>query len=759
MLLARRNQHRIATESLARTRFSGSLEDVAVVDLLQTIAVSGKSGVALVHRGNREAQLYFRKGQLVDAEVGDLRGEEAVYRTITWTTGTFDLEFRAVDRPAVIDAPTHALLMEGLRRVDELGRLAEQLPPENTVVDIDHEALVGRLNEIPDELNGVLRLIDGKRTLLDLIDGSPFDDLSTLTVLSKFYFEGLLIAANPDLAEVEAALNGAAGHAKNGSAAPPSSNALVGGGESRATSRPPGMSSLVPGDYELIPSRVPAERPVQHGLVPAATEARLEPVYEPQIPAPASARAREPAAAQSAAALPAVAPSAAARGNPPPAPANDAAGKVTPKIILNVGDNGTPAPPKVMQPRSPFRTASDSNLRAIDRAIQADARQTQTHPGHAQPVNGAHANGVNHESPRDVVPEAPPFVPAQLEVQRGAPSGGPPVEEAAPQQQPPSSLPPFAPAEPTSVAPDPRPSSFPPFELVQTASVAPDPLPSQPAAPELATTLAYSEPPDSGGYADVEPESLSGPRLAASLEAVRTRPASEDEFFDAGDEGTYEGGPRSSIPASDPHSDELPTELVYRSTPAQQARIRRSTKLVGLILVLAAAPLLVALWRNMTAAERSAELGAQGIAEAAPAAEAAALSEASKGGWPVTPAAVRDEELRAAAALPSEPDEALVPSPAAPLVAEVPAAPVQLDPPAPAVEPKPQLPAAKPLPAAAAKPTRSKPPRAAAASPPKPARAAVRPPQVEPAAVPTDKPAAPRRSSTEKPPTASFPVR
>src|SRR3954470_6058607 len=168
MLLARRNQQRIAAESLARTRFSGSLEDVAVVDLLQTIAVSGKSGVAVVKRGDREAQLFFQKGQLIDAEVGDLRGEEAVYRAITWTTGTFDLEFRTVDHPVVIEASTNALLMEGLRRVDELGRIAEQLPPESTLIDVDHDALLGRLNEIPDELNGVLRLIDDKRTLLDL---------------------------------------------------------------------------------------------------------------------------------------------------------------------------------------------------------------------------------------------------------------------------------------------------------------------------------------------------------------------------------------------------------------------------------------------------------------------------------------------------------------------------------------------------------------------------------------------------------------
>jgi DNA-binding response OmpR family regulator len=201
LLLARKKQQRIAAEPLARTPFSGSLEDVAVVDLLQTIAVSAKSGVASLKRGDREARLFFDRGQIIDAEVGDLAGEEAVYRLFTWTTGTFELEFRAIERARVIEAPPHALLMEGLRRMDELGRLAEQLPPENAIVDIDHEALASRLNEIPDELNGILRLIDGKRTLVDLIDASPFDDLSTLTVLAKFYFEGLLRSTNPEPVE------------------------------------------------------------------------------------------------------------------------------------------------------------------------------------------------------------------------------------------------------------------------------------------------------------------------------------------------------------------------------------------------------------------------------------------------------------------------------------------------------------------------------------------------------------------------------
>src|SRR6185503_2400359 len=93
---------------------------------------------------------------------------------------------------------TQGLLMEGMRRVDEWGRLLEQLPPLTTVFDVDHAQLLERLNEIPDELNGILKLFDGKRTLLDVVDGSPFEDLSTLSTITKLYFEGLLIPREGD---------------------------------------------------------------------------------------------------------------------------------------------------------------------------------------------------------------------------------------------------------------------------------------------------------------------------------------------------------------------------------------------------------------------------------------------------------------------------------------------------------------------------------------------------------------------------------
>jgi CheY-like chemotaxis protein len=195
MLLARKTRDAAARTSTGRTRFSGSLEDMGVIDLLQTFEVSRKSGILHVSSERSEGRIYFRDGKVVDAALGRLVGEEAVYRALVWGEGSFEVEFCKIDRTETIETSTQGLLMEGMRRLDEWGRFLEVLPPLSTVFEVDASQLAARLNEIPDELNGILRLFDGRRSLLEVVDLSPFDDLSTLSTISKLFFEGLLVFA------------------------------------------------------------------------------------------------------------------------------------------------------------------------------------------------------------------------------------------------------------------------------------------------------------------------------------------------------------------------------------------------------------------------------------------------------------------------------------------------------------------------------------------------------------------------------------
>ncbi|HEX8792733.1 MAG TPA: response regulator [Polyangiaceae bacterium] len=276
LLLARRTQENIATSRstlTGRTRFSGSTQDMAVVDLLQTFEVSRKSGAVHLRggggqeRSGHEGHIYFRDGKVVDAELGRLRGEEAIYRALIWNEASFEVEFKQVANEDVIGGSTQAILMEGMRRVDEWGRLCEQLPPLTTVFEIDHAQLLERLNEIPDELNGILRLFDGKRTLNDVVDDSPFEDLSTLSTISKLYFEGLLVARHDKAAAAPAG-------AAEGAPAP------------AAPGKERDSEKLPTGDGDTV---VPATETVRPPPTPVPAAA-VPPPLPPPAPVPAAAK-------------------------------------------------------------------------------------------------------------------------------------------------------------------------------------------------------------------------------------------------------------------------------------------------------------------------------------------------------------------------------------------------------------------------------------------------------------------------------------
>jgi CheY-like chemotaxis protein len=174
-----------------RASFTGLLSEMGLVDLLSTIDLGRKSGV-LELEGSSKGTIYFREGRVVDAKCGLYTGANAVYRMLVWNEGRFEIKFGACSVDDTIDMSTQGVLMEGMRRLDEWQRLQEQLPPLDTVYEVDAKELSARLGEIPDEVNQILRAFDGRRTLLEVVDASGFDDLGALATLSKLYFEGLI---------------------------------------------------------------------------------------------------------------------------------------------------------------------------------------------------------------------------------------------------------------------------------------------------------------------------------------------------------------------------------------------------------------------------------------------------------------------------------------------------------------------------------------------------------------------------------------
>jgi CheY-like chemotaxis protein len=210
ILLQKKEKERLEKKDL-RASFAGNLSDMGVVDLVQTLEMGKKSGALHVkNKKGVEAVCYFKDGRILDCELPNkVAGETAFYRLLNWQEGEFAIEFKPIEREEKIALSTQGLLMEGMRRIDEWGRIVEQLPALDRIFEIDYTLLRDRLAEIPDDVNALLRLFDGKRTLEQVIDEADYDDLAAAGVVSKLYFEGIikedLASPADDLAAAERA--------------------------------------------------------------------------------------------------------------------------------------------------------------------------------------------------------------------------------------------------------------------------------------------------------------------------------------------------------------------------------------------------------------------------------------------------------------------------------------------------------------------------------------------------------------------------
>jgi len=179
--------------ALRTDHFVSDIADVPLVDLMRAVAAHGKSGVAVITAdGGARGEIFFRQGNVVDAEVGRLSGRDALYRLFCWTAGRLEVEWKSIRRKDTIEMRPQDLLMEALRRVDEWRRLLSGLPPLETIFEVDYRTLAERLADIPDEVNRILRLFDGVRTFLQVIDDCGLPDLDAAAAIGKLCQERII---------------------------------------------------------------------------------------------------------------------------------------------------------------------------------------------------------------------------------------------------------------------------------------------------------------------------------------------------------------------------------------------------------------------------------------------------------------------------------------------------------------------------------------------------------------------------------------
>lgn len=174
-----------------RTGQAGRLEDVAPLDLLQSLGIYRRPGHVRFFHPHGESQLWFEAGQIVDAQSGALRGAAAVYRIVTHEHGEFRVEVTGLGHPRAIETSASALVFEAARRLDEGQRLRARLAPDDHVL-----ACQGTAWSIPGATEALVctaeRFASGA-TLGEVLEQSELGELETLQRVAELVDAGRLV--------------------------------------------------------------------------------------------------------------------------------------------------------------------------------------------------------------------------------------------------------------------------------------------------------------------------------------------------------------------------------------------------------------------------------------------------------------------------------------------------------------------------------------------------------------------------------------
>jgi hypothetical protein len=232
---------------------TGNLKTVSFPDVLQLLSTGKKTGILSITCGSRRKEIAFRDGNIIYASsVGtneDLLGnlllkrgkiskkdleraitlhkqsgralgstlidmelfgkeevaeclrmqiEEIVYNLFSWGEG--DFSFAEGQTPEnvkmLVNLSTMNIIMEGTRRIDEWLEIQKVLPPNDVLLRIRLTPKI-RADEIVLSLDEfkILSIINGERTLPDMIEASPIGEFPTCRALYKMIVAGLVEGA------------------------------------------------------------------------------------------------------------------------------------------------------------------------------------------------------------------------------------------------------------------------------------------------------------------------------------------------------------------------------------------------------------------------------------------------------------------------------------------------------------------------------------------------------------------------------------
>ncbi len=240
--------------------FTGNLQTVAFPDLLQLFSAGKKTGTVTIIRGNIRKEIVFKEGNIISASSQDAEEdylgqivlksgritktdlqravymhktsgkkigqvlvemkllnreelglllkqqvEEIIYNLFSWKEGEFIFKEGQLpaSREGLVELNTMNIIMEGTRRIDEWVEIQKVMPSDHQILRVAGTPQI-KSDEVTISLDEfrVLTLIDGTRTVQDILSQSPLGDFATSRAVYKLLLGKLVEVAGAKEAEV-----------------------------------------------------------------------------------------------------------------------------------------------------------------------------------------------------------------------------------------------------------------------------------------------------------------------------------------------------------------------------------------------------------------------------------------------------------------------------------------------------------------------------------------------------------------------------
>lgn len=186
---------------------TGNLKDFTIEDLLKFINLSKRTGVVSIKgkiekEGEKEAKIFCKDGEIIDAELDDRSGENAFYLILTMKEGIFNFSKElAKDKQVKINKKLEELLFEGAKQVEIIDDVLKKLPPLDTIFRVNPTPPSAKISLNKDEWMILNKFRDGK-TIREVKNEVPLNETDVLRTILSLINANLIIREEIDIMKI-----------------------------------------------------------------------------------------------------------------------------------------------------------------------------------------------------------------------------------------------------------------------------------------------------------------------------------------------------------------------------------------------------------------------------------------------------------------------------------------------------------------------------------------------------------------------------